>query len=133
MNGGEASSCSFSCLPGITLDGDGGEPEDGLDWGGCWGRSVGICLTWKSVQIAYTHLHSCFFASPALLPPCPSTFMPPRSAVSRRQVWHWDQNYSSWSHFILTRASKARLGGDDLPPLQLGTFELQGVVSKFTQ
>ena len=52
---------------------------------------------------------------------------------SRRQVWHWDQNYSSWSHFILTRASKARLGGDDLPPLQLGTFELQGVVSKFTQ
>lgn len=30
MNGGGASLCSFSCLPGIILDGDGGEPEDGL-------------------------------------------------------------------------------------------------------
>ena len=80
----------FSCLLGIIPDSDGGKAEDGLGVGGAAGVEVWTCLTWKTVQISDTHLHSCFipwhfswlqlslFRPPSF---CPSTFIPPRFAI----------------------------------------------------
>lgn len=115
----------FSCLLGIIPDSDGGKAEDRLGAGGAAGVEVWTCLTWKTVQISDTHgTHASSpgtslgfsSASSALLPSVPAPLSLP-GLLSRRQVQHCNQNYSSWSRFILTGALRGRRGGDDLPPL----------------